>query len=125
MSNLSRLSEKMSNLLMIDEKIKKINDQNKYLKKERDEIEIEIFNFLKANNLQNKKFNINGKSLFLNKSSTLYPLNINLISEILSKHVDQNKKNNILRDIDYFRNKNKKETIKIKRKNQKKSIKSK
>ena len=112
MSNLSRLSEKMSNLLMIDEKIKKINDQNKYLKKERDEIEIEIFNFLKANNLQNKKFNINGKSLFLNKSSTLYPLNINLISEILSKHVDQNKKNNILRDIDYFRNKKSKKKYK-------------
>ena len=57
----------MSNLLMIDEKIKKINDQNKYLKK-RKRWRIEIFNFLKANNLQNKKFNINGKSLFLNKS---------------------------------------------------------
>ena len=119
------LAKMMSNLLLIDDKIKQLTSKNKELKKERDLLEIELMEKLKKNNLEDKKFIINNKKFFLNKSSTLAPLNIKLIEEILTKHLGETKTNMIIKEIEQYRNDNKKEVLKVKRKLDKKSLKKK
>ena len=113
----------MNNLFIIDQKITTINNENKELKKKRDIIEHNLINILKKNKLENKKFILNEKELFLNKCSTLAPLNIKLVKEILNNHLEQYKTNMIITDIEKYRNDNKKEQLKIKRKQSKKSLK--
>ena len=68
---------------------------------------------------------MNNRKLFLNKCITLAPLNIKLLEEVLSKHLGITKTNIILIDIEKYRNDNKKEVLKVKRKLDKKSLKKK
>lgn len=125
MSIREELAKMMSNLLLIDDKIKELTNKNKDLKKERDSLELDLMEKLKKNNLQDKKFIINNKKFFLNKSTTLAPLNIKLITDILNKHLGQPKTNMIIKEIEIYRNDNKKEVLKVKRKLDKKSLKKK
>jgi len=120
--NITRI---MSELLIIDDKIKHLNSKNKELKKERDTIEIQLMDTLKKHNLQDKKFILNNKTLFLNKSSTLAPLNIKLVEDILLKYIEQPITNMIIKEIEKYRDDNKKEVLKVKRKIDKKSLKKK
>ena len=120
--NITRI---MSELLLIDDKIKHLNSKNKELKKERETTENQLMETLKKHNLQDKKFILNNKTLFLNKSSTLAPLNIKLVEEILLKYIGQPKTNMIIKDIEKYRYDNKNEVLKVKRKIDKKSLKKK
>lgn len=120
--NITRI---MSELLIIDDKIKHLNLKNKELKKERDTIEIQLMDTLKKHNLQDKKFILNNKTLFLNTSSTLAPLNIRLVEDFLLKYIGQPKTNMIIKAIEKYRDDNKKEVLKVKRKIDKKSLKKK
>jgi hypothetical protein len=120
--NITRI---MSELLIIDDKIKHLNSKNKELKKERESIEIQLMDTLKKQNLQDKKFILNNKTLFLNTSSTLAPLNIKLVEEFLLKYIGQPKTNMIIKDIEKYRDDNKKQVLKVKRKIEKKSLKKK
>jgi hypothetical protein len=119
------LTKIMGDLLNIDEKIKEINKQNKQLKDDRNIIESKLMETLKNNNLEDKKFILNNKQLFLNTYSTLPLLNIKLIEKILNKHLDKSNTNMIIQDIEKYRNENKKEVLKVKRKIVKKSLKKK
>jgi hypothetical protein len=119
------LTKIMGDLLNIDEKIKEINKQNKQLKDDRNIIESKLMETLKNNNLEDKKFILNNKQLFLNTYSTLPLLNIKLIEKILNKHLDKSNTNMIIQDIEKYRNENKKEVLKVKRKIDKKSLKKK
>ena len=65
------------------------------------------------------------KTLFLNTSSTLAPLNIKLVEEFLLKYIGQPKTNMIIKDIEKYRDDNKKQVLKVKRKIEKKSLKKK
>ena len=125
MSLKNNLTKTMSSLLSIDEKIKELNKQGKKLKEERSSIEEKLTNLLKNHNLENKKFILNKKQVYLNECSTLPVLNIKLVEKILNNHLDKNKTNMILKDIDEYRNNNKKVVLKIKRKLDKKSLKKK
>ena len=84
-----------------------------------------LTNLLKNHNLENKKFILNKKQVYLNECSTLPVLNIKLVEKILNKHLDKSKANMIIKDIDEYRNNNKKVVLKIKRKLDKKSLKKK
>tara|TARA_B110000285_G_C14812177_1_gene462501 strand:+ start:260 stop:646 length:387 start_codon:yes stop_codon:yes gene_type:complete len=119
------LTKIMGDLLNIDEKIKELNKQNKQLKDDRNIIESKLMETLKNNNLEDKKFILNNKQLFLNTYSTLPLLNIKLIEKILNKHLDKSNTNMIIQDIEKYRNENKKEVLKVKRKIVKKSLKKK
>ena len=125
MSLKNNLTKTMATLLTIDDKIKDLNKKSKKLKEERNEIESKLTSLLKNHNLENKKFILNNKQLYLNECSTLPVLNIKLVEKILNKYLDKNKTNMIIKDIDEYRNNNKKVVLKIKRKLDKKSLKKK
>lgn len=120
-----KMTKTMTSLLSIDDEIKKLSSKTKELKKQRELIENELLEIIKKNNLENKKFLLNNRKLFLNKCITLAPLNIKLLEEVLSKHLGITKTNIILKDIEKYRNDNKKELLKVKRKLDKKSLKKK
>ena len=115
----------MNNLFSIDEQINSVNIKIKDLKIKRDSIELELMDILEKNKLENKKLILNNKELFINKCSTLPPLNIKIVKDILNNYLDNIKTTMIIKDIENYRNNNKKEKIKIKRKFSKKSLKKK
>ena len=125
MSLKNNLTKTMATLLTIDDKIKDLNKKSKKLKEERNEIESKLTSLLKNHNLENKKFILNNKQLYLNECSTLPVLNIKLVEKILNNYLDKSKTNMIIKDIDEYRNNNKKVVLKIKRKLDKKSLKKK
>ena len=120
-----KLTKTMNELFSIDEQIKSLNSKTKYLKKDREIIENQLMDLIKKNNLEDKKFLFNDRKIFLNKYSTLPPLNIKMLEQILNNNLDKSKTNMILKDIEKYRNENKKEIIKVKRKLDKKSLKKK
>jgi len=121
----NKLTKTMNELFSIDEQIKSLNSKTKYLKKDREIIENQLMDLIKKNNLEDKKFLFNDRKIFLNKYSTLPPLNIKMLEQILNNNLDKSKTNMILKDIEKYRNENKKEIIKVKRKLDKKSLKKK
>ena len=125
MSVKEELTKIMSNLLTIDEKIKDLNKKTKNFRAERNSIESTLMESLKKHNLEDKKFILNNKQLFLNTCSTLPVLNIKLVEKILNNHLDKSKTNMIVKEIETYRNHNKKEVLKVKRKLDKKSLKKK
>ena len=125
MSVKEELTKIMSNLLTIDEKIKDLNKKTKNFREERNSIESTLMESLKKHNLEDKKFILNNKQLFLNTCSTLPVLNIKLVEKILNNHLDKSKTNMIIKEIETYRNHNKKEVLKVKRKLDKKSLKKK
>ena len=125
MSVKEELTKLMNDLLNIDDKITDFNKKNKNLREERKNIELKLMEILKKHKLEDKKFILNNKQLFLNTCATLPLLNIKLVEKILNKHLDKSKTNMIIKDIDKYRNENKKEVLKVKRKIDKKSLKKK
>jgi hypothetical protein len=125
MSVKEELTKLMNDLLNIDDKVNELNKKNKNLREERKLIETKLMETLKKHNLEDKKFILNNKQLFLNTCTTLPLLNIKLVEKILNKHVDKTKTNMIIKSIEQYRNENKKEVLKVKRKLDKKSLKKK
>ena len=80
---------------------------------------------LKKHNLEDKKFILNNKQLFLNTCSTLPVLNIKLVEKILNNNLEKSKVIMIIKEIEKYRNDNKREVLKVKRKLDKKSLKKK
>ena len=113
MSIKEELTKIMIDLLNVDEKIKELNKKNKHLKEERNSIELKLMESLKKNKLEDKKFILNNRQLFLNTCSTKPLLNIKLIEKILNKHLDKSKTNMIIKDIEQYRDENKKEVLKV------------
>jgi len=125
MSVKEELTKIMSTLLTIDDKIKDLNKKSKNLREERNSIEAKLMDTLKKHNLEDKKFILNNKQLFLNTCVTLPLLNIKLVEKILNNHLDKSKTNMIIKAIETYRDDNKKEVLKVKRKLDKKSLKKK
>jgi hypothetical protein len=116
MDELVPLSETITILLRLDESIKELNNQQKELKKKRDIIEDKVLEILNKNKLTEKKFLLNNNSIFCIKSNTLPPINTLLLETILSKYISKNEVDFILKQIDDYRQNNRKETILLKRK---------
>tara|TARA_B100000886_G_scaffold289895_1_gene215083 strand:+ start:120 stop:506 length:387 start_codon:yes stop_codon:yes gene_type:complete len=125
MSIKGELTKIMSDLLIIDDKLKDLNKKGKDLREQRNNIESHLMETLKKHNLEDKKFILNNKQLFLNKTSTLPLLNIKLIEKILNNHLEKSKVNIIIKEIEKYRQENKKEVLRVKRKLDKKSLKKK
>ena len=125
MSIKGELTKIMSDLLIIDDKLKDLNKKGKDLREQRNTIESHLMETLKKHNLEDKKFILNNKQLFLNTTSTLPLLNIKLIEKILNNHLEKSKVNMIIKEIEKYRIDNKKEVLRVKRKLDKKSLKKK
>ena len=87
----NKLTKTMNELFSIDEQIKSLNSKTKYLKKDREIIENQLMDLIKKNNLEDKKFLFNDRKIFLNKYSTLPPLNIKMLEQILNNNLDKSK----------------------------------
>jgi hypothetical protein len=116
MENFSELSTIIKHLLLLDEEIKKLNDNQKELKKKRDILENKVLKTLDENNLTEKKFLLNNNSIFCSKSNTLPPINIELIKNILGKYITNKQVNFIINEINNYREENRKSNIILKRK---------
>ena len=71
---------------------------------------------LNENNLTEKKFILNNNAIYCTKSNTLPPINSNLIQTILSRYVNKKQVDFILKQIDDYRQNNRKDNIILKRK---------
>ena len=116
MDDLSSLSDTISKLLIFDEEIKELYNKQKELKKRRDIIEESVLNILNHNKLNEKKLILNNNSIFCSKSNTLPPINAILLDSILSKYISKPEVDFILKQIDNYRQQNRKENIILKRK---------
>ena len=119
------LTKIMADLLQVDDKIKDLSKQARELREQRNSIETKLMETLKKHKLEDKKFILNNKQLFLNTCSTLPVLNIKLVEKILNNHLEKNKVIMIIKEIEKYRNDNKREVLKVKRKLDKKSLKKK
>ena len=116
MDNLNILSETIKSLLTIDDNIKELSSKQKILRKKRDLIEEKVLKILDQHNLQEKKFVLDNNAIFCTKSNTLPPLNVSLIQTILSRYINEKQVNFILKQIDDYRQNNRKDNIVLKRK---------
>jgi len=116
MEDLSNISEIIGNLLKIDDEIKIFSEKQKILRKKRDLLEDKVLKILNENQLTEKKFILNNNAIYCTKSNTLPPLNTNLIETVLSRYINQKQVNFILKQIDDYRQNNRKDNIILKRK---------
>ena len=116
MENLSNIGEIIGSLLKIDDEIKTFSEKQKILRKKRDLLEEMVLKTLNENKLTEKKFILNNNAIYCTKSNTLPPLNTNLIETILSRYINEKQVNFILKQIDDYRQNNRKDNIILKRK---------
>lgn len=126
MSKLSQLSNDIQEWNNHNDTIKKINNYLKNVKEQKNNLELSILDTIKQNNLTDKKLKLENNHIFYNKTYTMPPLSTKLLETVLDEFTDSNTKNTILEHIKIFREKNKSESITLKKKsiNRKKSTKS-
>ena len=71
---------------------------------------------INKNQLTEKKFILKNNIIFCTKSNTLPPINTNLIQVILSKYMNSKQVDFILKQLDDYRQNNRKTNILLKRK---------
>ena len=111
MEDLSNISEIIGNLLKIDDEIKIFSEKQKILRKKRDLLEDKVLKTLNENQLTEKKFILNNNAIYCTKSNILPPLNTNLIETVLGRYINQKQVNFILKQIDDYRQNNRKDNI--------------
>ena len=117
--------EYLKKWLKYDTEINNRNKQLNEMRKTRSELEDNIIKYMTNNNLTNKKLNVGSCSLVYNKSETISPLNMDLITEVLNElFKNKNIVNQVLSAIVKKRNMNKKHHISIKRRKNRKSKRS-
>jgi hypothetical protein len=116
MEDLSNLSNVIQNLLTLDDEIKDYSEKQRLLKKRRDLLEEQVLKTLNKNQLTEKKFILKNNIIFCTKSNTLPPINTNLIQVILSKYMNSKQVDFILKQLDDYRQNNRKTNILLKRK---------
>ena len=113
--------ENLKKWLKYDSEINVRNRQLNEMRKIRSELENNILKYMTNNNLTNKKLNVGTCSLVYNKSETLTPLSMEIITEALNELI-KNKATvtQIISAIVKKRNSNRKQHISIKRRKNKK-----
>jgi hypothetical protein len=128
MSNLDKLYQNINTWTLVNTKIAEINKTLKSYKDAKNNLENIILDDIKINNLTNTKLKINNSFFTYSTTYTMPTLSITLIETILDKLVNtrklaQSEKNQILDEINKYRNSNKKESISLKKKKIRKSLK--
>ena len=113
---MEKLSDNIKLWLTYDTKISEINNYNKNLKEKKQNIETNIIESLKYNNLSEKDIKINNLKINVHNSSTPAALSLKIIEESLINVVDENTKKLILENIKLNRLKNKSNSIVLKKK---------
>ena len=128
MSNLDSLSKNINTWTLVNNKISEINKTLKSYKDAKNNLENTILDDIKRNNLTNTKLKINNSFFTYSTLYTMPTLSITLLETILDKLVNsrkitQSEKKQILDEINNYRNSNKKESVSLKKKKIRKSLK--
>lgn len=127
MSNLDTLSKNINTWTLINTKIIEFNKTLKTYKDAKNNIENTILDDIKRNDLINTKLKINNSFFTYSTSYSMPPLSMTLLETIIDKSINAGKmtpleKNQILDEINNYRNSNKKESISLKKKKISKSF---
>lgn len=117
MTDFTKLSKDVDIWLKYKEYIDKLNIHIKSLKEKKTTIENSIINTMETNDLTNKKLKINEKHIHYNISYTMPPLSLKLLESVLDEFMTPKIKEKIIEKIQIYREKNKTQTINLKKKN--------
>lgn len=85
------LKEYINYYINYENKVTELNNNLKQLKKKKNDLERFIINLLDKNNYSTSKFEMNEKIIYMKKKETPGTLSLDLIREILSEEIKNNK----------------------------------
>lgn len=125
---MNNLREHVGLWMQLDTNIQQYNSKVKDLKTRKMNIEEKILKEIETKELKNIKFKMSNSNIYYNTTYTLPPLNNKLLDDVLSKYLSKENVGKILKDIEQQRERTRKPSINLKRKEikeRKKSTKSK
>ena len=117
MADYNQLSKDIDIWLKYNDSIDNLNNQVKTLKEKKNYMENSIISIMENHNLTQKKLKINEKHIHYNISHTMPPLSLKLLDNVLNEFLTPNIKEKILEKIQIYREKNKTQSINLKKKN--------
>jgi len=117
MADYNQLSKDIDIWLKYNDSIDNLNNQVKILKEKKNYMENSIISIMENHNLTQKKLKINEKHIHYNISHTMPPLSLKLLDNVLNECLTPNIKKKILEKIQIYREKNKTQSINLKKKN--------
>ena len=117
MTAYTKLSKDIDIWLKYNDSIDKLNNHIKSLKEKKNNIEESIISTMETHDLTNKKLKINEKHIHYNISHTMPPLSLKLLERILDEFMSPKIKEKIIEKIQIYRERNKTQSISLKKKN--------
>ena len=117
MTDFNKLSKDIDIWLKYNDSIDKLNSHVKALKEKKNIIEQSIISTMETNDLTNKKLKINEKHIHYNISYNMPPVSIKLLDNVLNEFMTPKIKEKIIERIQLYREKNKTQTVSLKKKN--------
>tara|TARA_E500000178_G_scaffold294557_1_gene299949 strand:+ start:42 stop:395 length:354 start_codon:yes stop_codon:yes gene_type:complete len=90
------LKEYIKNMINYDNKVSEVNNNLKFLKKKKNELEQYIISILIKNNYSNSKFEIEEKLIYIKKKETQGTLSLELIRDVLNEEIKNPKSVDLL-----------------------------
>ncbi len=81
------LKEYIKNMIDYNNKVNEVNNNLKFLKKKKTDLEQYIINILIKNNYRNSKFEIEEKLIYIKKKETQGTLSLELIRDVLNEEI--------------------------------------
>jgi hypothetical protein len=117
MVDYTKLSKDIDIWLKYNDSIDKLNNHIKSLKEKKNHVESSIISTMETHELTNKKLKINEKHIHYNISHTMPPLSLKLLESVLDDFTTPKIKDQIIEKIQLYREKNKTQSISLKKKN--------
>ena len=117
MADYTKLSKDIDIWLKYNDSIDKLNNHIKSLKETKNNVEASIISTMETYDLTNKKLKINEKHIHYNISHTMPPLSLKLLESVLDDFMTPKIKEKIIEKIQLYREKNKTQSISLKKKN--------
>jgi hypothetical protein len=117
MADYTKLSNDIDIWLKYNDSIDKLNTHIKSLKEKKNHVEESIISTMETHDLTNKKLKINENHIHYNISHTMPPLSLKLLESVLDAFMTPKIKEKIIEKIQLYREKNKTQSISLKKKN--------
>ena len=125
MTDYNKLSKDITDWLKYNIIIDRLSNQIKSVKETKNKLESQILTNLKDNYLMEKKLKISNYHVYYNVSNSMPPLSSKLLEQVLDDYLTPQIKEKILNKIQLVRERNKTQSICLKKKNLNKSKQSK
>ena len=117
MADYTKLSKDIDIWLKYNDSIDKLNNHIKSLKEKKNNVEESIISTMETHDLTTKKLKINEKHIHYNISHTMPPLSLKLLESVLDDFMTPKIKEKIIEKIQIYRERNKTQSISLKKKN--------